>query len=152
VQGLQSGNYTFQVKAIDAAGNVGAATQPYAFAVDDALPLPGAGPAGAAAWFSGWHVWVVVAGGGAAVLLLAAALTAAAAAIASRHRRLERLRSDMPTSPAGAFAAAAEDVRVRAAILQSLEVSTCCHLLAALTWRSACQSIPSACRRDMLQS
>ena len=55
------------------AGNLGNATQLYAFAVDDALPLPGSGAA--AAWFSGWHRWAVIAGAGALGLLLLLALS-----------------------------------------------------------------------------
>ena len=56
------------------AGNLGNATQLYAFAVDDTLPLPGSGAAGA--WFSGWHRWAVIAGAGALGLLLLLALSA----------------------------------------------------------------------------
>ena len=56
------------------AGNLGNATQLYAFAVDATLPLPGSGST--AAWFSGWHKWAVIAGAGALGLLLLAALSA----------------------------------------------------------------------------
>ena len=56
------------------AGNLGNATQLYAFAVDAALPLPGSGDA--AAWFSGWHKWALIAGAGALGLLLLVALSA----------------------------------------------------------------------------
>ena len=56
------------------AGNLGNATQLYAFDVDDTLPLPG--PRAAAAWFSGWHKWAVIAAAAALGLLLLLALSA----------------------------------------------------------------------------
>ncbi len=55
-QDLRSGNYSFQARAVDAAGNVGAPTAAYAFAVDASLPLPAAGPP-AEPWLSGWHLY-----------------------------------------------------------------------------------------------
>ncbi len=67
MQGLHTGNYTFQVRMLDMAGNLGNATQLYAFAVDASLPLPGSESAG---WFSGWHKWAIIAGAAALGLLL----------------------------------------------------------------------------------
>ena len=52
---------------LDMAGNLGNATQLYAFAVDAALPLPGSE---SAAWFTGWRKWAVIAGAAALGLLL----------------------------------------------------------------------------------
>lgn len=89
LQGLRSGNYTFQVKSVDAAGNVGAASRPYAFMVDDKLPVPG--ESAAAGWFTGWHRIAVIAGAAGAVALLVLAMVACACA---RRRRLHRLRSE----------------------------------------------------------
>ena len=71
MQGLQSGNYSFQARAVDAASNVGAPTAAYAFAVDAALPLQGAAAQGDP-WFSGWHLYSVLGGAAAALILLAA--------------------------------------------------------------------------------
>lgn len=143
LQGLRSGNYTFQVQAIDAAGNVGAATQPYSFVVDDTLPIPGAA---SASWFSGWHKWAVIGGAAGLVALLVIAAAVGACVAVRRRRRLERLRSEV-SGGAGYYggygmdrglaealrrsameqgtpsaAAAAEAARMRAAIAQSMEV------------------------------
>ena len=74
VQGLRSGNYTFQARMLDMAGNLGNATQLYAFAVDARLPLPGSESAG---WFSGWRKWAVIAGAAALGLLLLLGLSGA---------------------------------------------------------------------------
>ena len=74
VQDLQTANYTFQVRMLDMAGNLGNATQLYAFAVDASLPLPGSESAG---WFSGWHKWAVIAGAAALGLLLLLGLSGA---------------------------------------------------------------------------
>ncbi len=94
LQGLRSGNYTFQVKSVDLAGNVGAASRPYAFTVDDTLPVPG--ELAAAGWFTGWHRTAVIAGAAGAVALLILAIVACACA---RRRRLHRLRSEGCASP-----------------------------------------------------
>ena len=82
MQGLSSGNYTFQVRPIDAAGNVGTATTPYAFPVDASLPLPGASQA---SWLLGWHLYAVI--GAAAALVLILAATAACMWLSARQRR-----------------------------------------------------------------
>ena len=88
LQGLRSGNYTFRVKSVDAAGNIGAASQPYAFTVDDTLPVPGESGAG---WFTGWHRIAVIAGAAAAGVILLVLLLCACC---MRRRRLHRLRSE----------------------------------------------------------
>ncbi|BDA49389.1 probable c5a peptidase at N-terminal half [Coccomyxa sp. Obi] len=136
-KGLRSGNYTFQVKSVDAAGNVGTASRPYAFTVDDTLPIPGA--SAAAGWFTGWHRTAVIAGAAGAVALLVLATVACACA---RRRRLHRLRSEGPIGAAiypqhdPALEAALQaslaeqrrqphpsgtDARMRAAMVESLE-------------------------------
>ena len=80
---LRSGNYSFEARATDAAGNVGPPTQASPFAVDASLPVPrddsgdGSGSgnffSGISDWFSslsGWRLWAVIAGGVALALLL----------------------------------------------------------------------------------
>ena len=61
LQSLNSGNYSFQVRAIDAAGNQGQPTQNHLFAVDKALPLDGAPKA--AFWGLGWKFWLIIGAG-----------------------------------------------------------------------------------------
>ena len=56
------------------AGNLGNATQLYAFTVDASLPLPGSE---SARWFSGWRKWTVVAGAAAVGVLLLLGLSGA---------------------------------------------------------------------------
>lgn len=68
------------------AGNLGNATQAYAFAVDATLPLPGSETAG---WFSGWHKWAVIAGATAVGFLLLVGLSAVCFV---RHRRERQVR------------------------------------------------------------
>ena len=136
LQGLASGSYNFQVRAIDMAGNVGPPTAPYAFPVDARLPLPGTAPA---SWFTGWHLYSVIAG--AAVLAITLVGTAAACAcMAARRRRMRReaatvgtgrgvvmdpdlaaaLQRSVAEQQAGGNAA--EEARLRAAITASMEV------------------------------
>ncbi len=85
MQGLHTGNYTFQVRMLDMAGNLGNATQLYAFAVDASLPLPGSESAG---WFSGWHKWAIIAGAAALGLLLLLGLSGACYLSTRRARQV----------------------------------------------------------------
>lgn len=87
MQGLQSGNYTFQVRILDVAENLGNATQLYTFAVDDTLPLPGQQ---GASWFSGWHRWAVIGAAAGLGLLLLLGLSSGCYA---KRRRMGRVRS-----------------------------------------------------------
>lgn len=65
LQGLQSGNYSFQVMAIDAAGNIGEDSPNYLFSVDKSLPMDGIHRA--SHWGLGWKFWLIVVGGALAV-------------------------------------------------------------------------------------
>ena len=71
MQGLSSGNYSFQAFVIDAAGNVGNASRNYMFTVDKNLALDGA--TRAAFWGLGWKFWLII-GCGAFTVLLAISL------------------------------------------------------------------------------
>lgn len=66
LQALPSGNYSFQIKAIDAAGNLGEATNNYRFSVNSRLRP--AGQAGSKFWGLGWKFWLIVGIGGAVVV------------------------------------------------------------------------------------
>lgn len=139
LQGLASGNYSFQVRAVDAAGNIGAPTAPYAFPVDAALLLPGAAPA---SWFTGWHLYSVIAAAAVLAALIAGAAVACAC-VAGKRRRRQRARREAAAAGAGggmgmdpdlaavlrrsvveqrAGGNAAEEARLRAAVAASLEV------------------------------
>ena len=78
---------------LDMAGNLGNATQLYAFVVDDTLPLPGSESAG---WFSGWHKWAVIAGAAALGLLLLLALSGGCYLRTRRERRV-RYAAELPS-------------------------------------------------------
>lgn len=68
MQGLPSGNFSFQIRAVDAAGNAGTASYNYIFTVDSTLRSPG--EPGPKFWGLGWKFWLIV-GAGSAVLLAA---------------------------------------------------------------------------------
>lgn len=89
LQGLRSGNFSFQVAGVDAAGNQGAPGTNYLFSVDSSLEPDG--QRRAAFWGLGWKFWLIVAGSGA---LIVAASAAVAAVIISRRRRGSR--HDLP--------------------------------------------------------
>ena len=67
------------------AGNLGNATQLYAFVVDDTLPLLGSESAG---WFSGWRKWAIVAGAAALGVLLLMGLSGACYVSTRRGRQV----------------------------------------------------------------
>lgn len=74
MQGLATGNFSFQVKAIDAAGNEGTATDNYLFAVNSSLEDPQRGST--SYWGLGWKFWLIIGGGSALVVALMLALAA----------------------------------------------------------------------------
>ena len=82
LQGLATGNYSFQVKAIDVAGNAGKATTNYVFAVDSQIKA-GAQTRGRF-WGLGWKFWLIIGAGSFVVL---AAISALAAVTAMRLRK-----------------------------------------------------------------
>ncbi|BDA48884.1 probable serine protease/ABC transporter B family protein tagD [Coccomyxa sp. Obi] len=92
-RGLRSGIYTFQVKSVDVAGNVGTASRPYAFTVDDTLPILVDPPW----WFTGWRRIAIIAGAAGAAALLVLAL-ACCACCAARRRRLQQLHPEGTTA------------------------------------------------------
>ena len=75
LQGLQTGNYSFQAYAVDAAGNVGNATSPYQFVVDSSLAMDGQ-PKRAQFWGLGWKFWLIIGSGGFLCLLLMSIMVA----------------------------------------------------------------------------
>lgn len=83
-QGLPSGNFSFQARAVDVAGNVGGVTQSYLFSVNAGLRAPGQPPE--KYWGLGWKLWLIV-GGGAAVVLAAIASLAAGTALWLKRRK-----------------------------------------------------------------
>ncbi|KAK9815878.1 hypothetical protein WJX72_011193 [[Myrmecia] bisecta] len=87
LKGIKSGNYSFQARATDDAGNQGAPTAPYGFMVDDTLPLDGASASGSG--LHGWKLYAVIAGAaGAALLLLVCCVCCC-----SRRRRRQQQRA-----------------------------------------------------------
>ena len=83
-QGLPTGNFSFQVKAIDAAGNAGKATSNYAFSVDSRIK-DSSTPA-TAYWGLGWKFWLIIGAGSFLVLAVIAALSASTAVWLKRRR------------------------------------------------------------------
>lgn len=74
MQGLSSGNYSFQVAAVDVAGNAGQPTENYLFVVDGGLQADGTSKQ--SFWGLGWKFWLIVGAGG--FVVVAIPLTAAA--------------------------------------------------------------------------
>lgn len=130
---LKSGNYSFEARATDAAGNVGSPTPASTFAVDASLPVPrsddsggggeGSGNffSGISDWFSslsGWRLWAVIAGGVALALLLTTVVCCCCcgsgsgsggsnAAAAARYRQQHQQHHQDPDAAALAAALAA---------------------------------------------
>lgn len=61
MQGLSTGNFSFQVRVVDAARNEGEATPNYIFVVNKSLQEDGAPTA--AYWGLGWKFWLIIAAG-----------------------------------------------------------------------------------------
>ena len=74
LQGLASGDFSFQVRVIDAAGNKGNATENYLFSVDSSLK--DTADKGSSHWGLGWKFWLIIGGGSVLVVVVVIALAA----------------------------------------------------------------------------
>ena len=84
LQGLPSGNFSFQVKAIDAAGNCGEATENYPFSVDSRIK--DSSSPGVPYWGLGWKFWLIVGGGSFSIVAVIVAMSVSTAIWLKRRR------------------------------------------------------------------